>query len=102
MYLYVAITKKLASRAHAGLLLALSDRFSLHSRPYKIHRKKWVRLHVVLYMGYHMYLYVAITKKLLSTRLCTKHIVLDICPMMLYEAKLMMGYDELMMGYDAL
>ena len=53
-------------------------------------------------MGYHMYLYVAITNKLLSTRLCAQHIVMDICPMMLYEAKLMMGYDELMMGYDAL
>ena len=42
------------------------------------------------------------TKKLRSTRLCAKHIVLDICPMMLYEAKLMMVYDELMMVYDAL
>ena len=55
MYLYLANTKKSASRAHAGLLSALSGRFSLHCRSYKIHRKKWVRLHVVLYKCYHLH-----------------------------------------------
>ena len=62
--------------------------------------REWLKLD--LRRTHDGHLYVAITNKLLSTRLCTKHIVLDICPMMLYEAKLMMGYDELMMVYDAL
>ena len=35
--------------------MALSGRFSLRCRPYKIHRKKWVRLHVVLYKCYHLH-----------------------------------------------
>ena len=94
----MAITKKLASRAHAGLFLALFERF-LSTED---HTKYIGKNGSDCMLFFTWVINLINTKKLRSTRLCAKHIVLDICPMMLYEAKLMMGYDELMMGYDAL
>ena len=102
MYLYVGITTKIgvtrACRTAFGPFWPfLASLKTMQNTSEKMGPIACCFLHGlshVLIRGYH--------KKLLSTRLCTKHIVLDICPMMLYEAKLMMGYDELMMVYDAL